>query len=101
MLMIQDQHTGSSSGIGKETALTLAKGRVLKSQADKEKLPLSCLIRQLADYVEEKWIRSLASGDCIPMPWIDHVISCYCFSNLSFCIFFSLPTRYRHIFSFF
>jgi len=46
--------TGSSSGIGKETALTLAKnnfltyatmrdpkkGRVLKSQADKEKLPL-------------------------------------------------------------
>jgi NAD(P)-dependent dehydrogenase (short-subunit alcohol dehydrogenase family) len=47
--------TGSSSGIGKETALTLAKnnfltyatmrdpkkGRVLKSQADKEKLPLN------------------------------------------------------------
>jgi NADP-dependent 3-hydroxy acid dehydrogenase YdfG len=46
--------TGSSSGIGKKTALTLAKnnfltyatmrdpkkGRVLKSQADKEKLPL-------------------------------------------------------------
>ena len=46
--------TGSSSGIGKETALTLAKnnfltyatmrdpkkGLVLKSQADKEKLPL-------------------------------------------------------------
>ena len=46
--------TGSSSGIGKETALTLAKnnfltyatmrdpkkGQVLKSQADKEKLPL-------------------------------------------------------------
>jgi len=65
MLMNQDQNkevkpqkiavvTGSSSGIGKETALTLAKnnflmyatmrdpknGRVLKSQADKEKLPL-------------------------------------------------------------
>ena len=65
MLMSQDQDkevehqkvavvTGSSSGIGKETALTLAKnnfltyatmrdpkkGRVLKSQADKEKLPL-------------------------------------------------------------
>ena len=46
--------TGSSSGIGKETALTLAKnnfltyatmrdpkkGRVLKSQTEKEKLPL-------------------------------------------------------------
>ncbi|MGA9155077.1 MAG: SDR family NAD(P)-dependent oxidoreductase [Candidatus Nitrosopolaris sp.] len=68
MLMSQDQDkegehqkiaivTDSSSGIGKEIALTLAKnnfltyatmrdptkGRVLKSQADKEKLPLKII----------------------------------------------------------